>query len=69
MYQPAGSDSIWVTLGRLDWNWAGQTIRTGPPAANTWNPPTGVSNSVNPSGTVSTELPTWTKNVTSLGFV
>lgn len=69
MYKPTGADSIWVTIGRLDWHWAGQTIRTGPPAANAWQPPTGVSNSTNPSGSASTELPVWTANFTGITWV
>ena len=69
MYRPDGADSIWVTLKRLDWNWGGETTRVlAPPGGNTWNPPTGVANSTNPSGTDTTELPTWTANFTSLSF-
>jgi hypothetical protein len=68
MYKPAGGDSIWVTLKRLDWHWAGATTRVGAPAGvgNNWTAPTGVGSDVNPSGAASTELPTWTANVTSL---
>jgi len=66
MYKPSGADSIWVTLMRLGWDWAGQTARTGAAAANTWGAPTGVSNARNPSGAASTELPTWTSNVSTL---
>ncbi len=68
MYKPAGADSIWVTLMRLDWHWAGRTSRVGAPgsAGNVWTPPTGVSSDVNPSGVASTELPTWTDNVTNI---
>lgn len=68
MYRPAGADSIWVTIARLDWDWAGQTTRVGAPAdpGNIWNAPTGVSNTRNPSGSASTELPLWTDNFTSI---
>jgi hypothetical protein len=65
MYKPNGADSIWVTLARLDWHWAGATTRTGA-SGNNWTPPTGASNDKDPSGTASTELPTWTDNVTSI---
>jgi len=65
MYKPSGADSIWVTLMRLDWAWTASTTRVGAPdsADNNWNAPTGVTNTVNPSGAASTELPTWTANV------
>jgi hypothetical protein len=68
MYKPAGADSIWVTLMRLDWHWAGETTRVGAPAGagNNWNPPTGTGSDANPSGAASTELPTWTDNFTSV---
>jgi hypothetical protein len=70
MYKPDGADSIWVTIGRLDWNWTGETTRVGAPASadNNWNPPLNVANSVNPSGVASTELPIWTANVTGLSW-
>lgn len=65
MYKPSGADSIWVTIMRLDWDWQASTTRVGAPdsAENNWNAPTGVSNTVNPSGGASMELPTWTANV------
>jgi hypothetical protein len=70
MYRPSGTDSIWVTLARLDWGWAGTTTRVGAPAStgNRWTPPTAVSDTPNPSGSASTELPTWTANLAGLGF-
>ncbi len=72
MYKPAGADSIWVTLMRLDWHWAGETTRVGAPAGtgNKWNRPANIDNGPpNPSGRVMTELPIWDytidpKNVT-----
>ncbi len=68
MYQSSEDDSIWVTIGVLAWNWAGQTTIVPPAANNSWSAPTGVSNSNNPSGSASTTLPVWTKNVSSLTF-
>jgi hypothetical protein len=67
MYKPDG-DSIWVTLMRLDWHWAGATTRVGAPggASNHWNPVTGASSDTNPSGSATTELPLWVANVTSI---
>ncbi len=68
MYKPSGADSIWVTLGRLDWHWRASSTRSGAVAANTWSPPAGLDANSNPSGSASTELPTWTANFTSLTF-
>ena len=69
MYQPTGTDSRWVTIARLDWNWGGTTTRQTPAGTgNVWNAPTGVANATNPSGAASIELPPWTANVTSLSF-
>jgi hypothetical protein len=73
MYKPAGADSIWVTIGRLDWSWTGTTARAGAPAspANNWGAPTATSPAAgaNPAGAPSTQLPTWTDNVTSLTWI
>jgi hypothetical protein len=69
MYKPKGADSIWVTLGRLNWYCSGETTRTahiGPPAIDNWSDPTAVSSSKDPSGVLSTELPIWTANFTDL---
>jgi hypothetical protein len=68
MYKPAGADSIWVTLMRLDWHWAGETTRVGAPSGtgNSWTAATGLGRDKDPSGTATTELPTWTDNVTSI---
>lgn len=68
MYKPSGGDSIWVTLMRLDWDWAAETTRTGAATANNWGAATGVSNTPNPTGAASTELPTWTANVADLTY-
>ncbi len=68
MYKPSGADSIWVTVGILDWHWRASTTRSGAPAANTWGPPSGLDANSNPVGSASTELPIWTANVTSLSF-
>jgi hypothetical protein len=67
MYKPAGADSIWVTLMRLDWDWAGRTTRVGAHggAGNNWTAAASVSSNKDPSGTATSELPTWTDNVTS----
>jgi hypothetical protein len=68
MYKPAGADSIWVNLMRLDWHWAGQTTRVGAPggAGNNWTAAAGASSDKDPSGSATSELPTWTDNVTSI---
>jgi Carboxypeptidase regulatory-like domain len=66
MYRPAGPDSIWVTLARLDWDVAGAATRTGDPSANNWSQPVDVSATPNPGGVASTELPVWTANVKDL---
>ena len=65
MYKPDGHDNIWVTLQRLDWNWAGKTTRVGAPAGpgNNWNPPADVDDTTDPDGADSTELPMWTANI------
>ncbi|HEX8203292.1 MAG TPA: hypothetical protein VF590_22640 [Isosphaeraceae bacterium] len=70
MYRPSGADGIWVTLARLNWGWAGTTTRVGAPAGtgNTWTAPTAVSDTPNPTGSASTELPTGTGNLAGLGF-
>ena len=72
MSGPAGTDSIWVTLGRLDWSWSGAAHRIGElPDGNegdngggrqgrNWNGPFGAQWTVNPAGVATSDLPQWT---------
>lgn len=69
MYRPDGADSIWVTIGRLDWNWAGRSTRTCAAGPGGWCAASGVANSNNPAGAASTELPEWTANVSTLQWL
>ena len=70
MYRPSGNDSIWVTLGRLDWAWSGRAERVGePPRPGNENPgaaehapwfgPLQPQWTANPAGTAMSELPQW----------
>ncbi len=70
MYKPDGTDSIWVTLMKLEWHWAGETTRVGAPAdpGNNWTPVSGASSDRNPSGAASTELPPWRGNDKDVGW-
>jgi hypothetical protein len=68
MYQPSPgtgdeSDTIWVTLGRLDWFCRESTRRTGkrsPEVAQNWSQPTNDGFPKSAVGQPSTELPRWT---------
>lgn len=64
MYRPAGDDSIWVTLSKLNWFWKGTATFD-----MVWLPEPGQSSSAdapgNPSGSDSTELPEWTAHYQS----
>ena len=70
MYQSSEPDSIWVTLSRLTWRWAGQITRIGAPQSpdNNWNAPTGTSLSADPSSR-SNRLPQWSTNLASVPTV
>jgi hypothetical protein len=64
------TDSIWVTLGRLDWECAASTVRVFSSGArddiaSDWAAPQGVVASKNPTGVKSVELPTWNHVVSS----
>jgi hypothetical protein len=71
MYRPTPatydeSDSIWVTLGRLDWFCRASTQRRGaqvPETPSNWSPPADVDFARMPRGNPSTELPRWTRFV------
>jgi len=66
MYQSSEPESIWVTLSKVNWNWAGKTTRTGAPAANTWGPATGTQLASDRNGTDSIDLPEWKESWSSL---
>lgn len=63
-YKPDGSDSIWVTLARLDWHCKGSAVSTD--GSNWTEVDGGQSSSVNPAGSDNSELPTWKFNLHSL---
>ena len=69
MYKPAGADSIWVTLCRLDWFWKASATKGN----NGWTLDAGSASSAdppgNPAGTDSTELPIWTGKFSAQTFV
>lgn len=55
-------DNIWVTLGKLEWNWKGAATK-----ATTWSIDKGSdSYSSNPKGADSIILPVWTNSTTNL---
>lgn len=68
MYRPSPatydeSDTIWVTLSRMDWFCRASTRRTDhrePEVAANWSPPADVDFPRAPNGQRSTELPRWT---------
>ena len=72
MYRPSGTDSIWVTLGRLDWAWGGTAQRIGGPPQHGddenagqgerhhWEGPFQPHWTANPAGAGTSELPQWT---------
>ena len=70
MYRPSGADSIWVTLGRLDWAWGGTAQRIGDLPRDDENPGQGERRqwegpfqphwTANPAGVATSELPQWT---------
>ena len=64
MYNPGGTDSIWVPLRLTNWSWSGTATRSG----SIWEL-TGSSNTANPSSSATTTFPEWTGNVSGLGFV
>jgi hypothetical protein len=58
-FRPSGGDSIWITLGRVDWNWFGNAEYTGlnPLDPNSW---TLTSSGVGgPNFTPTDERPQW----------
>jgi hypothetical protein len=71
MYKSSEAGSIWVTLRKVRWNWAGQTTRIGAPAspANNWNAPIGTALASDANGTDSMALPTWNRAYSSLSWV
>jgi hypothetical protein len=72
MYRPSGTDSIWVSLGRLDWAWSGTALRVGEPPEDPnddlpgeaqrrrWAGPFQPHWTTNPAGIATSELPQWT---------
>ena len=67
MYKPQGLDSIWVTIGQLDWNWTGNADRRGAPKNNNWKL-TGDGHSTDPVGVADNVLPSWAANSTEFHF-
>ena len=65
IYRPNGSDSIWVTLGRLSWSWSGTAVFRN----NTWSlNGSSAPYPRNPSGnTAIHELPSWSNVEASAG--
>lgn len=60
MYRPAGVESIWVPIGKLDWFWNGTATRNGNPLVNHgWTGPTNSSFSPSPTGSANSEFPQW----------
>jgi hypothetical protein len=64
MYRAPGTNSIWVTLAMMSWNWEGGLIQPiieaapEPPALGPWTlDPTRSAFSSNPVGSDTTELP------------
>jgi hypothetical protein len=56
MYRPAGTSSIWVPLGELDWHWDGVASKQ----SGAWVP-TSAHNSNDPSGVASSVFPLWSE--------
>ncbi len=56
-FTPDGSDSIAVTIGRIDWNWAATALAT--PHWHITSDPSGVNG---PSTNADDSFPTWTKS-------
>jgi hypothetical protein len=65
MYQSSVSNSIWVTLGLLEWHWTAAASKDG---AGVWTLDSGSSASVNPSGSGSNALPIWSDYLPNLSF-
>jgi hypothetical protein len=63
MYKPSGNDSIWVTLAVLAWNWSGTAEKD---AQGNWSCTQRSSPNSAPSGSDSTDLPTWDAAVSDL---
>jgi hypothetical protein len=60
MYRPAGTESIWVPIGEMDWFWNGTATRNGNPLINHgWTGPTNSSFSPAPTGAASSVFPEW----------
>ena len=59
VYKPSGADSIWVSLGRLDWSWAGSARREGDGRRARWIGPLQPAWTANPVGSATSELPQW----------
>jgi hypothetical protein len=67
MYKPNGTDSIWTTVGLLNWNWKGRSTRVGPNFFQDWQtggiPAQGGGKII---GAESHDLPTWSDTITAL---
>jgi hypothetical protein len=66
MYRPAGTESIWVPIGEMDWFWNGTATRNGNPLINHgWTGPTNSSFSPAPTGAASSVFPEWNAVITA----
>jgi len=64
MYRPTGDGNIWVTLSRMEWEWAGSASLNA--TTKKWQMDSSTPPPHNPSGVDTTELPEWTNYFTNL---
>jgi len=65
MYQPTGTTTIWVTLAKLSWSWQGEADNYSPLGLG-W---IGGGYDTVGAGANSTELPKWTRAVSTINYV
>jgi hypothetical protein len=66
MFKPIGTDSIWVSLKRLDWMWTGTAEMTNNNWNVTWKDSLIVNNGV---GFEIVDLPEWQGNYKKLSYI